>query len=62
MAVAIPLYSAALGKGRDLHTTGDRDADDGAVPRVGVAMTLVIVGGGIASGWTITAHTTTPQG
>ena len=33
MAVAIPLYSADLGRGRNLHTTSDRDADDGGGPK-----------------------------
>jgi hypothetical protein len=32
IAVEIPLYSADLGRGRDLHTTGDWDADDGGSP------------------------------
>ena len=42
------------------QATGTRTM--GAVPRVSVAVTLVIVGGGIARGWSITAPTTTPQG
>jgi len=42
------------------QATGTRTM--GAVPRVGVAVTLVIVGGGTARGWRITAPTTTPQG
>jgi hypothetical protein len=32
MAVDIPLYSADCGRGRDLHTQGDWDADDGGSP------------------------------